>query len=60
VTEAPRGPLTAGASPDAGLVALLPELLVGMEWGDAVTTVVSLDIDVTESAVREVDAGYEA
>jgi hypothetical protein len=60
VTEGPRGPLTAGAFPSAGLVALLPELLVGMEWGDVVTTVVSLDIDVTESAEREVAAGDEA
>jgi hypothetical protein len=60
VSESPRGPLAAGASPSAGLVALLPELLVGMEWGDAVTTVVSLDIDVTEPAVREVAAGNEA
>ena len=60
VIESPRGLLVAGASPSAGLVALLPELLVGMEWGDAVTTVVSLDIDVTESAVREVAAGNGA
>lgn len=57
VTEGPRGPLAAGASPSAGLVALLPELLAGMEWGDAVTTVVSLDIGVVESAVRRVAMG---
>ena len=60
VTEGLCGPLVVGASPSAGLVALLPELLVGMEWGDAVTTVVSLDIDVTEAAGREVAAGEGA
>ena len=54
VIEGPRGPLSAGACPSAGLVALLPALLVGMEWGDAVTTVVSLDIGVVDPAVREV------
>jgi hypothetical protein len=54
VIEDPRGPLSADVPPSAGLVALLPELLVGMEWGDAVTTVVSLDIGVVDPAVREV------
>ncbi len=50
VTEGPRGPLAAGASPSGGLVALLPELLAGMEWGDAVTTIVSLDVGAVEAA----------
>ena len=54
VTEHPRGPLSADVPPSAGLVALLPDLLVGMEWGDAVTTVVSLDVGVVDPAVREV------
>ena len=57
VTEGPRGPIAAGASHSAGLVALLPEVLVGMEWGDAVTTVVSLDIGVLERTVRRVAPG---
>jgi hypothetical protein len=57
LTESPRGILQAGASPSAGLVALLPELLAGMEWGDAVTTVVSLDIGVVETTARGVLAG---
>jgi hypothetical protein len=57
VSESPRGPIAAGASPSAGLIALLPELLVGMEWGDAVTTVVSLDIGVVEPAVQRIAAG---
>lgn len=59
VAEGPRGVIRLGASPGAGLVAILPELLVGMEWGDAVTTVVSLDIGVVEPAVRSLAAGYE-
>ncbi len=36
-------------SPSAMLLALLPDLLLGQEWGDAVTTIVSLDIDVREA-----------
>lgn len=51
--EGPRGPQPrdAGApGPSAVLVALLPDLLRDLEWGDAVTTVVSLDIDVREAA----------
>jgi hypothetical protein len=54
LTEGPRGPLSADVPRSSGLVALLPDLLVGMEWGDAVTTVVSLDIGVIDPAVREV------
>lgn len=50
--EGPRGTLRPGASmPSAALVALLPELLAGSEWGDAVTTVASLDLDVEEAAI---------
>ena len=56
LTEGPRGPLSADEPASAGLVALLPDLLVGMEWGDAVTTVVSLDVGVVVPAAREVAA----
>ena len=48
VVEGPRGPLGTGPL----LLDLLPDLLVGMEWGDLVTTVVSLDLDLEEAAVR--------
>lgn len=41
--EAPRGVLAPAAEPFAGLE-LLPGLVHGMEWGDAVTTIVSLDL----------------
>lgn len=46
--EGPWGPAGPGR-----LLDLLPELLEGMEWGDLVTTVVSLDLDLEEAAVRE-------
>ncbi|MBE3033036.1 MAG: hypothetical protein IMZ74_07550 [Actinobacteria bacterium] len=51
LVEGPCGPIGGDRSTSAALVALLPELLVGMEWGDAVTTVVSLDIDMAEAAL---------
>jgi len=47
VVEGPRGPL--GPAP---LLELLPGLVAGMEWGDLVTTVVSLDLDLEEAAAR--------
>jgi hypothetical protein len=36
---------------------LLPALLEGQEWGDAVATVASLDLDLEEAAA--VSAGVE-
>ena len=51
--EGARGRVHAGArngTPSAALLALLPDLLRGQEWGDAVTTVVSLDIGMREAA----------
>ncbi len=51
--EGPRGRLYASgadAPPSAALLTLLPDLLRGQEWGDAVTTIVSLDIDMGEAA----------
>ena len=52
--ERPRGPISASASaetPTGVLLSVLPVLLAGLEWGDAVTTIVSLDLDLRESAV---------
>jgi hypothetical protein len=49
--EGPCGPIGGDRSASAALVALLPDLLLGMEWGDAVTTVVSLDIDMAAAAL---------
>jgi hypothetical protein len=51
LVEGLRGPMGARVSASTALVTMLPELLVGMEWGDAVTAVVSLDIDMAEAAV---------
>lgn len=49
--EGPRGLVRPGSAlPSAALLGLLPALLAGQEWGDAMTTVVSLDIDVEEAA----------
>lgn len=51
VVESPRGPLAPGAAtPSANAVRLLPQLLPGLEWGDAVAAVVSLDVDLEEAA----------
>ncbi len=56
VVEDPRGRLEVGSPPPAAtLLEALPDVLVGQEWGDAVTIVHSLDIDV-EAASREVPA----
>jgi hypothetical protein len=52
--EGPRGTLAGAAgqtTPSAALVDQLPRLLRGQEWGDAVTTVVSLDLDLEEAAL---------
>lgn len=52
--EGPRGPLATGEPfPSTALVGLLSRLLVGQEWGDAMTTVASLDLDLEESAVGQ-------
>lgn len=44
--EGPRGAIAGDSDPLSLLLGLLPELLQGLEWGDAVTTVVSLDLDL--------------
>ena len=55
--EGPRGPLSPDVpSPSWQLLALLPDLLVDQEWGDALTIITSLDLDMEEAAL---DAGAE-
>ena len=44
--ESPWGQLSGAYSPMAPLLELLPQALAGQEWGQAVTTLVSLDIDL--------------
>ena len=46
--ESPRGRLGTGDRPAQRILPLVPSLLEGMEWGDAVSTVVSLDLDTDE------------
>jgi hypothetical protein len=46
--ESPRGRLDESGSPTERLLPLLPELLSEVEWGDVVTTLVSLDLDLEE------------
>lgn len=55
IVEAPRGLLRPGEGPNTGLLGLLPGLLRGMEWSNAVTTTVSLDVDL-----RDMPAGESA
>jgi hypothetical protein len=45
--ESSRGRLTADSAPTTRLWGVLPDLVTGMEWGDAVATVLSLDLDPT-------------
>lgn len=49
VVESPRGTLTQDSAPSADLITIVPSLVAGMEWGDAVTAVVSLDLDMAEA-----------
>jgi hypothetical protein len=49
VVESPRGVLTDGGGPSPVTAKLVPSLVAGMEWGDAITTVVSLDLDMSEA-----------
>ncbi|MFP5319155.1 MAG: hypothetical protein ACLGI2_12800 [Acidimicrobiia bacterium] len=52
--ESPRGPLRTGEPlPSVALLGLVPRLLAGQEWGDAMTIVASLDLDLEEAAVGQ-------
>lgn len=60
VVEHPRGRVTPDSeSPSAALMGLLPELLPGLEWGDAVSVLWSLDIDPFARTRADVLAGVE-
>lgn len=47
---------SAGPGPADRLLSMLPTLLAGMEWGDLVTTVQSLDIDMASVSVERTRA----
>lgn len=49
VIESPRGALSSREGPSRATAKLVPSLIAGMEWGDAVTTIVSLDLDMAEA-----------
>ena len=48
--ESPRGRLAPDDSPTQRALALIPDLLIGLEWGDAIATLVGLDLDLDEAA----------
>lgn len=48
--ESPRGRLEPGSVPTDRLLPVLPAFVEGLEWGDAVATIVSLDLDLEEAA----------
>ncbi|MDP8977621.1 MAG: hypothetical protein M3N17_03415, partial [Actinomycetota bacterium] len=48
--EGPRGGRDGGRTPTGVLVDLLPGLLEGLEWSQAVTVLTSLDLDMREAA----------
>ena len=50
IVESPRGRLTPTSAPFSRVQALVPSLLEGLEWGDAVVSLASLDIDASEVA----------
>lgn len=58
--ESPRGRLERGSAASDRLLALIPQVLHEIEWGDAVTTLVSLDIDLDEVALARGLARVEA
>jgi len=59
--ESPHGRLARAEAPADRLLPLLPALLEGLDWGDAVTAVVSLDLDLEEAgAVRTAREGASA
>lgn len=48
--ESPHGRLESASAASARLLPLLSDLLAGSEWGDAVATLISLDLDLEEAA----------
>ncbi|MBW3601133.1 MAG: hypothetical protein KY434_00330, partial [Actinobacteria bacterium] len=54
--EGPRGGRVGDRTPSGVLVDLLPGLLEGLEWGQAVTTITSLDLDMREAAPTPAEA----
>lgn len=53
IVESPHGSVGNGRAPGRELAHLVPALVEGMEWGDAVTTIVSLDLDTSRTNALE-------
>jgi hypothetical protein len=49
IIESPRGPLTSRGGPSLAIASLVPSLVAGMESGEAIATIVSLDLDMSEA-----------
>lgn len=61
IVEGPRGRLETGhPTPSATLVGHLPDILAGVEWGDAVSCIASLDIDMAEAATATAEDRFKA
>ncbi len=58
--EGPHGLLTAAHDPVSALLTVVPELLRDLEWGDAVTTIVSLDLELRAAIGSAPDARVPA
>jgi len=54
--ESPRGRLEPDDNPTARTLRLVPGLLTGLEWGDAMATLTGLDLDLDESPVAAAPA----
>lgn len=48
--ESPRGRLEPDSSPTGRLLDIVPRFIEGLEWGDAVAALASLDLDLEEDA----------
>lgn len=51
VVESPRGRLAFGDVPTRRALDLVPDLITGLEWGDAIASIVSLDLDLDDLAM---------
>jgi hypothetical protein len=58
--ESPRGRLEPGDSPTHRALELIPALLPGLGWGDAISTLVSLDLDLDEAGAAAARSALRA
>lgn len=49
--ESPRGRLALDEAPTSRALDLVPDLITGLEWGDAISSIVSLDLDLDDVAM---------